>query len=191
MILKKLIIIFLTAFVTWGCGNSKEGSSENSSDENNETTDTPSTSENNATSTGTSSQTDEPRNWNELTGNEETPDINWIKIENGTFTFGSAPNSPCRGAYDEEEVEVELTNSFVMASTEITKAQWKALDLPHVPWWEGENKPVTRINFYEAALWCNKLSMLEGLDTCYNLDNCKNQVGTWMLLDDHRMGSLF
>ncbi len=112
-----------------------------------------------------------------LTGNEISPDIDWIQIPAGSFIFGSAEGEPCSFP-SEKQVPVTLTHPFVIAATEITQAQWEALDFTHSSWAIGPDKPVTLINFFEAAAWCNRLSRFEGLDPCYDLDNCTNQVGS-------------
>ena len=67
----------------------------------------------------------------QLTGNETTPAIDWVRIEAGSFTFGSPEDTPCRAPIREIMVPVTLTRSFSMASTEITQAQWLALDFPN------------------------------------------------------------
>jgi len=112
-----------------------------------------------------------------LSGNETGPDVDWIRIDSGSFIFGSDPDYPCRGGA-EKEVPVTLTRPFLIAATEVTQAQWEALDIPHPSKNRGSSKPVTFINFYEAAVWCNKLSLLEGLDPCYDFSTCKNEIGT-------------
>jgi formylglycine-generating enzyme required for sulfatase activity len=65
-----------------------------------------------------------------------------------------------------------------MAATELTQEQWTALGYPN-PSQEpqGQEKPVTFVNFYEAAAWCNRLSTIEGLESCYNLESCHGVVG--------------
>jgi|LSQX01.2.fsa_nt_gb formylglycine-generating enzyme required for sulfatase activity len=113
----------------------------------------------------------------ELSGNESPPAISWITVESGSFTFGSPPTSPCRGAYSETEFPVTLTRSFLIAATELTQAQWEALDLPHASWTKGADIPVSTVNFFEVAAWCNKLSRLENLEPCYDLSNCENEIG--------------
>ena len=113
----------------------------------------------------------------ELSGNESPPAISWITVESGSFIFGSPPTSPCRAAMNEDEIPVTLTRSFQIAATEVTQAQWEALDLPHVSWTKGAEMPVTLINFFEVAAWCNKLSRLENLEPCYDLGNCENEIG--------------
>ena len=128
------------------------------------------------------------RDADKLSGLESTPDIDWLTIEKGTFTFGSPPTSPCRAAYSETEFPVTLTRSFLIAATELTQAQWEALDLPHASWTKGAEMPVTLINFFEAAAWCNKLSRLENLEPCYDLSNCFNFIGTGCIQDGQRSG---
>ncbi|MBN2803226.1 MAG: SUMF1/EgtB/PvdO family nonheme iron enzyme, partial [Deltaproteobacteria bacterium] len=110
-----------------------------------------------------------------LSGKETAPDVTWVKIEAGSFTFGSPIDTPCSSA-SEKEVPVILTHPFMMAATEVTQAQWSALDYPNPSWEKSENKPVTMINFFEAAAWCNKLSKMQGLDTCYDLSSCINPI---------------
>jgi formylglycine-generating enzyme len=113
-----------------------------------------------------------------LTGNEKTPQIEWIRTEAGDFTFGAPESLGCRASQIDKEVPVRLTRSFLMAATELTQAQWDALDYPNPSKPQGSNYPLNFVSFYEAAAWCNKLSLLEGLDTCYNLESCKNSIGT-------------
>ncbi len=111
-----------------------------------------------------------------LSGRETSPVIEWIQIEHGSYIFGSDPEYPCRGG-NEKQVPVTLTRSFFIASTEVTQAQWEALAFPNPSKNIGADKPITYINFYEAAVWCNKLSLLEGLETCYDFSSCRNDVG--------------
>jgi formylglycine-generating enzyme required for sulfatase activity len=123
-------------------------------------------------------------NADQLSSNEEAPSIQWATIPSGNFVFGSPEDFLCRGPITEKQVPVTLTRSFVMAATELTQAQWEALDLPNPSKNVGADKPVTFVNFYEALVWCNKLSKLEGLDTCYDLSSCINPVGTGCDKDD-------
>ncbi len=123
-----------------------------------------------------------------LTGNEVDPAINWITIAHGSFVFGSPEDTPCRTPYVEDEIPVTLTRSFQMAETEITQQQWEAMDLPHSSRVQGVNFPVTYINYYEAAIWCNRLSYYSGLEPCYDLSTCSNPVGNGCVTDETHSG---
>mgnify|MGYP001314579376 CR=1 FL=1 len=125
-----------------------------------------------------------PIQYDLLSGQESTPDINWETITAGDFIFGSPEDFACRAPVVEKQVPVTLTRSFLIAATEITQTQWETLDLPNPSKNVGADKPVTFINFYEALVWCNKLSLLEGLETCYDLSTCRNEVGTGCGPDD-------
>ncbi len=106
--------------------------------------------------------------------NKEDPhQMEWIAVNAGTFVFGSKEDAPDRAAYSEDQSNVTLTRSFVMAQTEVTQYQWQQMGLELPPQFkEGDNLPVTFVNFYEAAAYCNALSKKEGLAECYDLSSC-------------------
>jgi formylglycine-generating enzyme required for sulfatase activity len=66
-----------------------------------------------------------------------------------------------------------ISRSFYMDTTEITEKQWDRL--------MGSDtclslKPITRMTWYEAVLYCNKRSKSEGLDTCYQIVNLRDTL---------------
>lgn len=107
------------------------------------------------------------------------PQIEWIEVPAGSFTFGSPYDTPCRGAYTEKQVPVTLTRPFQMAKTEVTQKQWSAMAFPvpgNIP--VCEQCPVHYLNIFDALAWCNALSRFEGLEECYDLSSCQGDVGT-------------
>jgi formylglycine-generating enzyme len=106
------------------------------------------------------------------------PQIDWITIPPGSFTFGSPDDTPCRGPLHEKQVPVTLTRQFTMAKTELTQKQWAAMGLQipsNTP--KCDNCPVTYLTWYEALAWCNALSRFEGLEECYDLSTCTGEIG--------------
>ncbi|MBN2344235.1 MAG: formylglycine-generating enzyme family protein [Deltaproteobacteria bacterium] len=103
-------------------------------------------------------------------------ELNFTTIHAGNFIFGSPEGTPCRSAYREDEVNVTLTRGFEMAETEVTQYQWKqsGLALPQQNV-EGDNFPVTWVNFYEVLAFCNALSEKNGLSRCYDLSTCSGE----------------
>ncbi len=101
------------------------------------------------------------------------PEISWVTIPAGDFTFGSPTDTPCRGKYRETQVDITLSRSFMIAATEITQKQWTALSFsnpslePHC-----DSCPVGFVSFWDALAYCNALSEFEGLETCYDLSDC-------------------
>lgn len=59
-------------------------------------------------------------------------------------------------------------NTFMMATTEVTQKVYKLImkDLPKQSK-EGDDRAVSNVNWFRAALFCNAISKLIGLDTAY------------------------
>jgi formylglycine-generating enzyme required for sulfatase activity/uncharacterized caspase-like protein len=93
--------------------------------------------------------------------------LQMILIPPGEFMMGSAEDDV--SAYDSEKPQhrVTLTNAFLMAETEVTQGQWKAV-MGTEPWkgkdnvTEGANYPATYINHEEAEEFCRRLSEKDG-----------------------------
>jgi formylglycine-generating enzyme required for sulfatase activity len=92
----------------------------------------------------------------------------WVTIKAGTFTMGSAASSPCHDS-TETQHRVTLTNDFQISSTEVTQAQFKEVAGydPSAHTTCGTTCPVERVNWHEAAAYCNALSRRRGLARCY------------------------
>jgi formylglycine-generating enzyme required for sulfatase activity len=103
----------------------------------------------------------------------------WCRIEPGTFIYGTPDDAgvPCSNGYGEVPVQVTLTRPFLMQQHEVTQQQWEALGLANPARDVNPQKPITWINWFEAAAYCNALSEKEGLDTCYDLSGCEGEVG--------------
>ncbi len=105
----------------------------------------------------------------------------------GTFTMGSPDGSgsesaePGQNSYETQH-QVTLTQSFYMQITEVTNKQWNTLivdtglgvnpSLSHT----GDTYPVETVNWFEAAYFTNRLSIVEGLAPCYTLNDCNANV---------------
>ena len=93
-----------------------------------------------------------------------------VPIPSGRFQMGST----ARGSDDEQpQHEVRITVPFLLSATEVTQAHYEAVmgkarfNLAHFG--EAPNRPVKSVSWYEAVSYCNALSKLEGLETCYVL----------------------
>jgi formylglycine-generating enzyme required for sulfatase activity len=109
----------------------------------------------------------------------------WCTIPPGCFIAGSPWHEIVRSVWTENEVQITLTYSFAMAATEVTQKQWRdaGFQVPHnnTP---GDNLPVLWVNWYEAAAWCNAMSLKEGLEPCYDLSSCTGDIGTGCPVSD-------
>jgi formylglycine-generating enzyme required for sulfatase activity len=107
----------------------------------------------------------------------ESPDIGfemplgWEFIPSGSFTMGS-PEGELGRANSERQHEVTLTRDFIIQTTEVTQAQFVALMGYNNSNFVGcDDCPADRVNWHEAAAYCNALSASEELPLCYECDD--------------------
>jgi uncharacterized repeat protein (TIGR02543 family) len=104
---------------------------------------------------------------------------NMLPVTGGTFTMGSPAGEAGRDS-DETEHSVTLTKNFKMSKYQVTQKQYQAVmgalptSLPGSSYGVGDNYPVYYVSWYDAIVFCNKLSMLEGLDPMYSISNSTN-----------------
>lgn len=108
----------------------------------------------------------------------------FCKVEPGCFQMGAPRDEPGAGRFD-VQVEVRLTRPFAIGQTEVTLAQWRALDLP-APRHERMTSaarctepscPVVNVTFFDVLTYANRLSESQGLPACYELSECTGEIG--------------
>jgi formylglycine-generating enzyme required for sulfatase activity len=114
--------------------------------------------------------------------------IELVQIRPGTFTMGSPEDEDYRRP-DETQYQVTLTKGFYMGKYEVTQAQYEAIMTYNISSFradrytgtssitEGEtyeNRPVENVNWYDAIVFCNKLSMKEGFSPAYRINGSTN-----------------
>ncbi|MBR5932796.1 MAG: SUMF1/EgtB/PvdO family nonheme iron enzyme [Treponema sp.] len=131
-----------------------------------------------------------------------TSGVNFVYVEGGTFTMGSIDDEPLDPFnYDYEKPLHDVTlDSFYMLSTEVTQGLfeavmgynnsyftggsmgWKTHPKPEYAvkikynnaYYKGLSKPVECVDWYEAVIFCNKWSLMEGRTPCYSLNGNVN-----------------
>ncbi|MDR2596139.1 MAG: formylglycine-generating enzyme family protein [Treponema sp.] len=122
-----------------------------------------------------------------INGSPKTVDIYYklviemVQIPGGSFDMGSD------SGFDEEKpVHTVTLSSFYMGKYEVTQEQWAAVmgnnpshfkDSPA----SGEiqrKRPVERVSWYDALVFCNKLSIKEGLTPAYSISG-KTDPADW------------
>jgi len=111
-----------------------------------------------------------------------TTGIELALVPGGSFQMGQTLGFA--GYVDEAPgVEITLTTDFYMGKYEVTQAQWfavmgrtieelQASDAPlSENYGRGDNYPVYYVTWYEALVFCNKLSIAEGLIPAYRINN--------------------
>lgn len=106
----------------------------------------------------------------------------WCRIPSGCFVAGSPEGEPGRGMRNEELTTVYLTRDFEIGQYEVTRSSWNRTgwELPReeaaIRGWDVCNDPecpMTRVSLFGAMLYANWLSVREGLNACYTLNNCQ------------------
>jgi formylglycine-generating enzyme len=84
------------------------------------------------------------------------------EIPAGTFSMGAA------GLNNAEPVHSVTLSAFAMQETPVTQEQYAAVTGKNPSFAKGNlTKPVENVSWYDAVLYCNAVSKLFSLDTCY------------------------
>ena len=99
-------------------------------------------------------------------------EMEMLLIKGGTFMMGSPNGEARRNATFEDQHQVTLS-PFYLGKYEVTREQYKAVmgaDPSKAETADGENadrQPVDYVNWYDAVIFCNKLSLSQGLTPAY------------------------
>jgi formylglycine-generating enzyme len=105
-----------------------------------------------------------------------------LPINGGTFTMGSPTTEANRGS-DETQHSVTL-GSFSMSKYQITQWQWVSVmgdeddRITTTDYGKGINYPIYNVSWYDALVFCNKLSQKEELNPAYSISG-KNDPDLW------------
>ncbi len=107
-------------------------------------------------------------------------DYKAVLIPSGTFTMGcTSEQSGCDG--DESPThKVTLTRDFYMMESEVTQRLYQRVMNSNPSWFQGLDRPVEEVSWFDAVKFANKLSSMEGLEQCYSING--NTV-TWSKRD--------
>lgn len=102
------------------------------------------------------------------------PPINMVWIPAGTFTMGSPTTELGRYYGSETEHQVTLTKGFYMGRYQVTQEQYAAVmgSNPNNTYGVGNKYPVYCVSWYDAIVFCNRLSINDGLSPAYYMPFC-------------------
>ena len=90
--------------------------------------------------------------------------IDMVPLTGGEFMMGSTRGNP-----DEAPVRKVRVSAFLMDKYEVTHEMFAKAQLPNPSHWQDNpRKPVERVRWRDAKLYCNERSLLEKLKPCYN-----------------------
>ena len=72
----------------------------------------------------------------------------------------------------ETKLPVDIkVGKFLIGKTEVTQVQFEEIMAYNPSFYKGEDKPVESVSWWEAIQYCNKRSIKEGLEPCYDLSS--------------------
>ncbi|MDR0553393.1 MAG: SUMF1/EgtB/PvdO family nonheme iron enzyme [Treponema sp.] len=119
-----------------------------------------------ATSTEDESKSGMKKVW--ITGT--SMNIEMVEIAGGTFQMGQDGVAT--------PVHSVTVSSFNMGKYEVTQAQYQAVMETNPSNFTGDNLPVERVSWYDAIVFCNKLSIQEELTPAYTISG-ETDPGKW------------
>ncbi|MBQ7612459.1 MAG: formylglycine-generating enzyme family protein [Spirochaetaceae bacterium] len=109
---------------------------------------------------------------------------NFVEISAGTMELGYVRTSGIlfpTSYYD--PYFVTLTRAFQICNHEVTQSEWQTIMSNNPSYFQGDDegkkvtlvetqelRPVERVSWYDAIVYCNKLSIKEGLEPCYTVE---------------------
>lgn len=96
----------------------------------------------------------------------------FVLVEGGTFSMGNKSGDP-----DEKPVHDVTLENYYIAKYEVTQEEWIAVMGTNPSGFSSKpvikekqaKRPVEQVSWYDAVLYCNARSRLEGLTPCYSL----------------------
>ncbi len=100
--------------------------------------------------------------------------LDMVDVTAGTFTYGDNPAFP-----QEYKHAVTLTKNFAIGKYEVTQELFQQVMgyNPASVTTDPQHFAVDRVSWYDAALFCNKLSLLNGLTPAYKFEQVKYRDG--------------
>ncbi|MBI4853505.1 MAG: SUMF1/EgtB/PvdO family nonheme iron enzyme [Acidobacteria bacterium] len=81
--------------------------------------------------------------------------LEMVNIPSGEFVMGGRDNQSCE---EEKPLHKVTVSEFYISKYQITQKQWKEIMSYNPSYFKGEQLPVETVSWYEAILFCKKLS---------------------------------
>ncbi|MHB2148649.1 formylglycine-generating enzyme family protein [Calditrichota bacterium LG25] len=105
---------------------------------------------------------------NSVNNGYEQPMVDLILVEGGSFKMGDESGE---GKSDERPAHLVKVDDFYISKYEITQAQYYEVMGRNPSYFKGQQRPVENVTWFEAVDFCNRLSLREGKEPCYQIDS--------------------
>ena len=90
--------------------------------------------------------------------------MHMIKVNGGSFFMGDTFGGGCS---DERPTHQVTLSPFWIGKYEVTQREWREVMGNNPSHFQGDDRPVEQVSWYDAIDYCNKRSIKEGLTPCY------------------------
>jgi len=115
---------------------------------------------------------------------QSTPLIEMVRVKGGTFQMGEELGTA--GSGDITPVHTVTLSDFSIGKYQVTQAQYQAVMGSNPSYFNGTSgrtpdegetqsrRPVEQVRWFDAIVFCNRLSIMEGLTPAYRIDGQTN-----------------
>ncbi len=97
----------------------------------------------------------------------------------GEFWMGTDDGGPWGEDGEQPRHQVRITQGFWMGQTPVTQALYRAVMDENPSRFEGEERPVESVSWFDAVRFCNRLSEIEGLAPAYQIGSGDEPTVDW------------
>ena len=108
----------------------------------------------------------------------DSENLELVHISAGSFMMGVLSGGQDPNDWATPRHEVEISRDFYVGKYQVTQKLWKEVMGNNPSQTIGENHPVTKMNWFKAIEFCNKLSEKEGKESVYTI-NGENVTCNW------------
>ena len=108
-----------------------------------------------------------------------------VYVPSGTYAMGSPDTELWRDSDEGPQHEVTISNGFYLGKSEVTQAQWQAVMGSNPSFYQGANRPVEMVSWYDVHGFIHRLNVAAG-DSLYGLPTeaeweyaCRAGTTTW------------
>lgn len=102
-----------------------------------------------------------------LSAEDSIPRYAMTEVPGGSFSMGYIANDAWKD--DDAKPHPVTVSTFMIGTCEVTQELWNQVMALNPSLTRGAKNPVEGVSWYQAVIFCNGLSILEGLTPCYSI----------------------
>jgi formylglycine-generating enzyme required for sulfatase activity len=92
-----------------------------------------------------------------------------VLVPADAFTMGSPPTELGRVSNENPQHQVTLTKAIFVSTCEVTQSEWQTVMGWNESYFQGANRPVETVTWFDAVSYCNQRSAVDELTPAYTI----------------------